>query len=146
MPTWGKHWFEGYSAFGTNAKCRLHRAMSVFEGKAEYVSSPWFLGKDPRGSTLMRASVICPSGKKTFARENLSSPARENIPLRDCPKSHVQFPLSRPEKGRIAIVTDVGQGMRWTQQCQAQSWRGRKMLQRTAKSCGSGAPMQALNS
>jgi hypothetical protein len=34
--------------------------------------------------------------------------------------------------------------MRWTRQRQAQSLRRRMMLSRTAKSCGSGAPMQAL--
>jgi hypothetical protein len=89
--------------------------------------------------------VICPTGKKSCARENLSSRHSENIPLRDCPKSHLRFPLSRPEKGRIAIVTNVGQGMRWTLQRQAQSLRGRTMPQRTAKSCGPGAPMQALS-
>jgi len=52
-----------------------------------------------------------------------------------------------PDKeGRFAIVTDVGNGMRWTRQRQAQSLRGRLMLRWTAKSCGSGAPMQALRS
>jgi hypothetical protein len=35
--------------------------------------------------------------------------------------------------------------MRWTRQRQAQSLRGRMMLQRTAKSCGSGAPTLALS-
>jgi hypothetical protein len=90
--------------------------------------------------------VICPTGKKTFVRENLSSRHSENISLRDCPKSHLHFPHPGPQEGRIAIVTDVGQGMRWTLQRQAQSLRGRMMLRRTAKSCGPGAPMQALRS
>src|SRR5882757_8969191 len=36
--------------------------------------------------------------------------------------------------------------MRWTRQRQAQSLRGRMTLQRTAKSCGSGAPTLALRS
>jgi hypothetical protein len=43
--------------------------------------------------------VICPTGKKFVARENLSTPARENIPLRVCPKSNLQFPMSRPTRG-----------------------------------------------
>jgi hypothetical protein len=50
------------------------------------------------------------------------------------------------QEGRIAIVTDVGLGMRWTPQRQAQSLRGRMTLPRTAKSCGPGAPTQALRS
>jgi hypothetical protein len=43
-------------------------------------------------------TVICPSGKKTFARENLSSPARKKIPLRDDPKSNLHFSPSRSHK------------------------------------------------
>jgi hypothetical protein len=45
----------------------------------------------------MRARLICPSGKKCIARKNLSSPHSENIPLRDYPKSQLEFFLSRPE-------------------------------------------------
>ena len=51
-----------------------------------------------------------------------------------------------PHEGRFAVVTDVGSGMRWTRQRQAQSLRGRMMLSRTAKSCGPGAPTLALSS
>src|SRR6266567_4842019 len=50
------------------------------------------------------------------------------------------------QEGRIAIVTDVGLGMRWTQGVEAQSLRGRATLLRTAKSCGPGAPTLALSS
>jgi hypothetical protein len=39
----------------------------------------------------MRARVICPTGKKTFTRENLSSRRNKNIPLRDYPKSRLHF-------------------------------------------------------
>src|SRR6266566_6596479 len=49
-----------------------------------------------------------------------------------------------PQEGRLAIVTDVGCGMRWTQSAEAQSLRGRAALMRTAKSCGPGAPTLAL--
>jgi hypothetical protein len=49
------------------------------------------------------------------------------------------------QEGRLAIVTDVGSGMRWTQSAEAQSLRGRAALMRTAKSCGSGAPTLALS-
>jgi hypothetical protein len=44
-------------------------------------------------------------------------------------------PVPPPHEGRIAIVTDVGSGMRWT-------WRRarRALPARTAKSCGPGPP------
>jgi hypothetical protein len=47
--------------------------------------------------------------------------------------------VSRSQEGRIAIVTDVESGMRWTLHAQARMRRrvGRK---RTAKSCGPGLP------
>ncbi len=47
-----------------------------------------------------------------------------------------------PQEGRFAVVTDVGSGMRWT------LWLcvDERSLRRTAKSCGSGAPKQALSS
>src|SRR5882724_1617117 len=43
--------------------------------------------------------LIRPTGKKTVACENLSTPARENISLRVCPKSNLQFPPSRLIRG-----------------------------------------------
>jgi hypothetical protein len=61
-----------------------------------------------------------PDGQKTFARKILSSLSRKNISLRARPKSNLQFRLSRTHKGRLAIVTDVGSGMRWTLWRQAQ--------------------------
>jgi hypothetical protein len=47
-----------------------------------------------------------------------------------------------PQEGRFAVVTDVGSGMRWP------LWLcvDERSLKRTAKSCGSGAPKQALRS
>jgi len=35
------------------------------------------------------AHLICPTGKKIVARENLSSPLAKNIPLRRTPKSNL---------------------------------------------------------
>jgi len=61
------------------------------------------------------------------------------------PNQWLSFTRPAPKEGRFAIVTDVGSGMRWTRQRQAQSLRGRMMLQRTAKSRGSGAPTLALS-
>jgi hypothetical protein len=45
--------------------------------------------------------VICPTGKNFVACENLSTPSRENIPLRVYPKSNLQFPPSRPTRGAL---------------------------------------------
>jgi hypothetical protein len=63
--------------------------------------------------------VICPTGS---CREFLSSPSAKNISLFQKPKSVVMFAPSRTrEEGRIAIVTDVGSGMRWTRRCRETS-------------------------
>jgi hypothetical protein len=90
------------------------------------------------------SQVICPTGKKHLARKNLSSPACENIPLRDCPKSHLQFPPSRPTRGVSRSSRTWGMG------CDGRTSPGallarRAAVVRTAKSCGPGAPMQALS-
>jgi hypothetical protein len=45
-------------------------------------------------------------------------------------------------EGRFAVVTEVGSGMRWTRELRKTS----ASVARTEKSCGSGAPMQALRS
>jgi hypothetical protein len=47
-------------------------------------------------------------------------------------------PVPHPQEGRIAIVTDVGRGMRWPDR---RDRRARGF--RTAKACGPGAPMLA---
>ena len=51
-----------------------------------------------------------------------------------------------PGRGALAIVTNVGRGMRWTRQRRRAFWRGRAMLTRTAKPCGPDAPMLASSS
>jgi hypothetical protein len=56
--------------------------------------------------------VICPTGK--FSK-TLSSPSAKNFWLVPSGKSTSQVRPSRaPQEGRIAIVTNVGCGMRWT--------------------------------
>jgi len=53
---------------------------------------------------------------------------------------------SYPSEGRIAVVTDVGCGMRWTRKRRAQSiCADERRLTWTAKSCGPGAPTLALS-
>ena len=54
----------------------------------------------------------------------LSSPAHKNIPLPPSGKSSLQARvIPSPQEGRFAVVTDVGYGMRWTQQRQAREVR-----------------------
>ena len=48
-----------------------------------------------------------------------------------------------PARGRFAIVTNVGHGMRWTQIAERNPLRGRAASLRTAKSCGPDAPTLA---
>jgi hypothetical protein len=61
-------------------------------------------------SAVFCSLVICPTGKKTFARENLSSPRCKKNLLRERPKSDLQIWPSRSERGALAIVTNVGMG------------------------------------
>ena len=64
-----------------------------------------------------RPRMICPVGQITAAGKNhLSSPFAKNISLFQKCKSGVGKAVSCPQEGRIAIVTDVGRGMRWTRQ------------------------------
>src|ERR1700730_16594556 len=49
-------------------------------------------------------------------------PPFKNIPLSPSGKSSLQAcPIPSPQEGRIMIVTDVGQGMRWTRRCWARA-------------------------
>jgi len=80
--------------------------------------------------------LICPTGWLVI---RLSSPFRKNIPVLSRPKSLLYPPPSRPEEGRIAIVTDVGHGMRWTRA----ALLTRALTSRTEKSCGPDAPTLA---
>jgi hypothetical protein len=57
--------------------------------------------------------LICPTGKSL---NFLSSPSRKNIPLHRLLETALLIRPSRPTEGRFAIVTNVGQGMRWTRQ------------------------------
>jgi hypothetical protein len=64
-----------------------------------------------------------------------------NISLSENRKLCILPAVPPPQEGRIAIVTDVGSGMRWT------LWsRETSALMRTAKACGPGAPTLALRS
>jgi hypothetical protein len=59
-------------------------------------------------------TVICPTGKSPIS---LSSPPRKNISLSPSGKSSLEVcAIPASLEGRIAIVTDVGLGMRWTRQ------------------------------
>jgi hypothetical protein len=97
-----------------------------------------------RSKRQSTGELICPTGKISLHAKTCPSLRAKIFRFAFAPNQTYSFPRPGPQEGRIAIVTDVGQGMRWTRQRQAQFLRGRMMLRRTAKSCGSGAPTQAL--
>ena len=87
-------------------------------------------------STSLGAKTAC--AEKTEIREavqaDLGCPdvSQKVFSLCRDPKSRTSPALSRSHKGRFAIVTDVGSGMRWT------LWRrvDERRFRCTAKSCG----------
>ena len=68
-------------------------------------------------STWSRVSsqVICPSGRISVFPKVLSSLVCKNILIFRRRKSVYSRSHPVPHEGRFAIVTDVGYGMRWTQ-------------------------------
>ncbi len=66
---------------------------------------------------LQSHQSVCAKNRISRARSTLSllsTPSRKNIPLGSSGKSSLDVPPSRTrDEGRIAIVTDVGRGMRW---------------------------------
>jgi hypothetical protein len=74
-------------------------------------------------------------------------------PVQTCRKKYFISPIgrnsfidssSRPDqRGRFAIVTDVGAGCDGRKALQRQHWRGRTAHLRTAKPCGPDAPTLA---
>jgi len=58
-----------------------------------------------------RSQLICLTGKLLIG---VSSPLRKKIPLHRLVETALLICPSRPTEGRFAIVTNVGQGMRWT--------------------------------
>jgi hypothetical protein len=83
-------------------------------------------------------AVSCPTGKSPIW---LSSASRKIFLFSPDPTQIYNFRHPVPQEGRIAIVTDVGCGMRWTRRRQAREVRaGRKRRTRTAKSCGPDTP------
>jgi hypothetical protein len=75
---------------------------------------------DPCCAILSRVPVMMrlPNGQiTTRPSKPLSSPRRKNISLFQKCKSGVGRAVSCPQEGRVAIVTNVGCGMRWTRRC-----------------------------
>ena len=62
-------------------------------------------------SPLQLTLLICPTGCLALP---LSSPLRKNFSLRRALETALLIRHPVPPEGRIAIVTDVGHGMRWT--------------------------------
>src|SRR5258705_6090441 len=73
----------------------------------------------------------------------VSSPEIKNIFVFASPKSDAYPSLSRPTEGRFANVTNAGRDAVDAAASGERMRAGRMMLMRTAKSCGSDAPMLA---
>jgi hypothetical protein len=113
-----------------------------------------------RGLLTMRETSASPTGKSAIWLSSLISDFPKNISVPTPPKSNLEFSLSHPLQGRIAIVTDAGWDAvdaaafcarwdcraGWRKACERSTASGREMLQRTAKSCGPDAPMLASSS
>jgi hypothetical protein len=89
----------------------------------------------------------CMTGKSRGFRENLSSLTCKNKSLRVDPKSNLKLSPSRCHmRGASRSSRTLEAGCDGRGSVKAPSWRGRMKLQRTAKSCGPGAPTLALSS
>src|SRR5882757_1996808 len=72
------------------------------------------ISRDARASADSIYELICPSGKKT-SHAKTCPPLRAKIfRFAFAPNQTYSLRCPGPQEGRIAIVTDVGQGMRWT--------------------------------
>ena len=63
--------------------------------------------------------MTAPTGKSLRLIRNVSSPSTKNILLPFYRKICLSPLIPPPQEGRIAIVMDVGSGMRWTRGCSA---------------------------
>jgi hypothetical protein len=70
----------------------------------------------PIGDKL-RQQMICRPGKISLFPNLLSNPLTKNILIFRSRKSVHSPAIPSQTKGRFAIVTDVGGGMRWTRMC-----------------------------
>src|ERR1700743_3580141 len=90
---------------------------------------------------MVRRSLISRQGKSAIW---LSSPVAKNIGLYFFPKSPTCAQPSRPHRGALAIVTNVGMGCGGRGSVGRANGARRTALQRTAKPCGPDAPMLAF--
>jgi hypothetical protein len=103
-------------------------------------------GSDPLYLALISClggPVICPTGKSVaLLPQPMSTPSIKNILLRRLLDTALLIPAIPPhQEGRIAIVTNVECGMRWTRMAH----RTKALTSRTVKSCGPDAPTLAFN-
>ena len=114
-----------------------HRSSSKRASHRNYRVS--FQGCSPR------PSPDCPTGNsrmRAMRKLPVVPLCRRPAVLLETPNQHHLRRVPFPQEGRFAVVTDVGSGMRWTLRLCVDE----RSLKRTAKSCGSGAPKQALRS
>src|ERR1700712_798021 len=87
---------------------------------------------------MKELGATCDKVTRRANHQNLSTPPRKNKSLAPSGKSNLELPPSCPTRGALAIVANEGQG---AVDAAARETNG---LQRTVKSFGSDAPMQAL--
>jgi hypothetical protein len=97
-----------------------------------------------RRADLARRRLICSS--RQFCGSPVQPPLQKYFLFSSDPNHRLILFCLVPGRGALAIVTNVGRGMRWTRQRRRAFWRGRTMLTRTAKSCGPDAPTLASRS
>jgi hypothetical protein len=122
---------------------------------AEPVIGPRF-ARDP----LARPEMTRENGPRRIARKETDLPDRQNNRRTRKPvHPFAKYSASRLPQIKLTVSAvpahtrgvsrssrTLGNGMRWTRQRQAHFFARDVMLRRTAKSCGPGAPMQALRS
>jgi hypothetical protein len=89
--------------------CSCLLANLMLAKAAGHTPCTWGCQAEERAKSATAGEINCPSGKSARASDKrLSSPARKNISLNPSGKSLLQIRLSRPQEGRLAIVTDAG--------------------------------------
>ena len=126
QPEEEKAWFA--AGIDTSGTCRSRRTISEVKSQADFARAYHF----GRESFARMPCANCPSCQLAASRRVLPKTPNQI--------DHPRIPRSL--EGRFAVVTDVRSGMRWTRELRKTS----ASVTRTEKSCGSGAPTQALRS
>jgi hypothetical protein len=127
------------TACGTFRNCAISGLSSATVTQADIDNS--IIARAPRMSCQVERPSDLPDGQITraFFKSSCPAPAAKNIPLRRLLETPLVFPPSLPDKRGVSRSSGtLGKG------CDGRLWCERRTRpKRTAKSCGSGAPMLA---